>query len=313
MARGITETDVHAAADELVAAGERPTVERIRAHLGTGSPNTVTRWLETWWQGLGRRLQGHALQLALPEAPESVAALAGQWWSLAVASGRQLAEYALAQDRAALQADRSELDQAYATLTIRSRGFEEQLGAARHAEQLALTQAIELQRLVEQLQAQLIETSQQREAALVQAEQANQVGHALQQQLQQQLTAFQTERDQLTQHIRAVEDRAHQEVDRARQDIKELKAALSETTKAHARIEKERAAQMQRDARELASSIQHATAQQARADALQTQLATLKGLPSAVRAALAPRRQRASHPNPQDARGGRSRNTGQKA
>lgn len=47
MARGITETDVHTAADELVAAGERPTVDRIRTHLGTGSPNTVTRWLET--------------------------------------------------------------------------------------------------------------------------------------------------------------------------------------------------------------------------------------------------------------------------
>lgn len=57
MARGITESDVHAAADELVGKGERPTVERIRAHLGTGSPNTVTRWLETWWKRLGTRLR----------------------------------------------------------------------------------------------------------------------------------------------------------------------------------------------------------------------------------------------------------------
>ena len=59
MARGITESDVHTAADEIVGLGERPTVERVRAHLGTGSPNTVTRWLETWWQGLGRRLDAH--------------------------------------------------------------------------------------------------------------------------------------------------------------------------------------------------------------------------------------------------------------
>ena len=44
MARGITEIDVHNAADALVAGGERPTVERIRGYLGTGSPNTVTRW-----------------------------------------------------------------------------------------------------------------------------------------------------------------------------------------------------------------------------------------------------------------------------
>ncbi|CAH0128754.1 hypothetical protein SRABI102_00001 [Stenotrophomonas lactitubi] len=68
MARGITESDVHTAADELVAKGERPTVERIRAHLGTGSPNTVTRWLETWWNRLGTRLQPRRLDF--DDAPD---------------------------------------------------------------------------------------------------------------------------------------------------------------------------------------------------------------------------------------------------
>nr|WP_230598420.1 DNA-binding protein [Xanthomonas albilineans] len=33
--------------------------KRIRAHLGTGSPNTVVRWLDTWRQGLGSRLTQH--------------------------------------------------------------------------------------------------------------------------------------------------------------------------------------------------------------------------------------------------------------
>src|SRR3546814_4557706 len=72
MARGITESDVHSAADAIVDAGERPTVERIRAHLGTGSPNTVTRWLETWWQGLGQRLQAQQASLSSPDAPDAV-------------------------------------------------------------------------------------------------------------------------------------------------------------------------------------------------------------------------------------------------
>jgi hypothetical protein len=36
MARGITESDVHTAADELVAKGERPTVAG-RAMVGTGA------------------------------------------------------------------------------------------------------------------------------------------------------------------------------------------------------------------------------------------------------------------------------------
>lgn len=48
MARGITELDFHQAADSVVLAGERPTVERIRAVLGTGSPNTVIR---IWTRG----------------------------------------------------------------------------------------------------------------------------------------------------------------------------------------------------------------------------------------------------------------------
>ena len=89
MARGITETDVHTAADELVAAGERPTVERIRAHLGTGSPNTVTRHLDTWWKGLGRRLHTQQVRVAVPDAPEVVAALAGEWWERALAAARK--------------------------------------------------------------------------------------------------------------------------------------------------------------------------------------------------------------------------------
>src|SRR5690625_4142636 len=68
MARGLAGNDVHAAAGALADAGERPTVERIRAHLGTGSPNAVTRWLETWWQGLGQRLQANRARLEVPEA-----------------------------------------------------------------------------------------------------------------------------------------------------------------------------------------------------------------------------------------------------
>lgn len=44
MARGTTEQHVHVATDELVAAGKRRTIERIRA---PSSPSKVTRWLDT--------------------------------------------------------------------------------------------------------------------------------------------------------------------------------------------------------------------------------------------------------------------------
>lgn len=255
MARGVTETDVHTAADELVVQGERPTVERVRAHLGTGSPNTVTRWLETWWQGLGTRLHDHAARLSIPEAPEAVLELAGQWWSLALASARSQADLALADNRARLDADRVNLEQLSAALDARSRSIDEQLGVARHAEQLALAQTGELQRLVSQLQGQLAETSLQRDAALSQADQAREACSQLQRQLDHQLASSQAERAQLTEHIRSVENRAHQEVDRSRQEIKELRALLSTANKQRTRQEKEAVTNAQRAGRELRTGL----------------------------------------------------------
>jgi len=293
MARGITETDVHTAADELVTKGERPTVERIRAHLGTGSPNTVTRWLETWWQGLGTRLHGHAARLSVPEAPAAVLELAGQWWSLALTSAHSIADRALADDRAQLEAERADLQQASAALESHSRSIEGQLAAARHAEQLALTQTAELQRLISQLQGQLAETSKQRDTAVAQSDHARDVVSQLQRQLDQQLVTFQAEHARLGEHARAIEDRAYQEVDRSRQEIKELKSQLSAANKERARHERDAATNAQRAARELSRLVQDAASQRARADALETQLSSLKDLSTAVRTALLPAKAKA--------------------
>lgn len=60
MPRGITQDQVDAAADAILGAGGNLTVEKVRATLGTGSPNTVTRMLDTWRSGLAERLhEGH--------------------------------------------------------------------------------------------------------------------------------------------------------------------------------------------------------------------------------------------------------------
>lgn len=49
MARpGITYEEVQNAADTLVGRAESPTIQRVREHLGTGSPNTIHRHLTTW-------------------------------------------------------------------------------------------------------------------------------------------------------------------------------------------------------------------------------------------------------------------------
>lgn len=286
MARGITESDVHGAADELVAAGERPTVERIRAHLGTGSPNTVTRWLETWWRGLGRRLQAHHMRLDIPAAPQAVTALAGEWWGRALAAAQDECAQALAGERDALRQDRQALEDERANFAAEALALRAQLQAARHSEQLAQAQTAELQRLVDQLQLQVQESSQQRDVALARAQELEVAREALQRHLQQGEESARAERDSLTQHLRAVENRAHTEVDRARRETKELSSKLVALDRGRTAVERQHRDQLE-VARKFTAEIQQELARQrARADGLEAQLEDLRSLPIALEAAL---------------------------
>ncbi len=55
-ARGVQTEEVWAAADAVLAQGERPTIERVRQQLGRGSPNTVGPMLDGWYGSLAKRL-----------------------------------------------------------------------------------------------------------------------------------------------------------------------------------------------------------------------------------------------------------------
>lgn len=286
MARGITESDVHGAADELVAAGERPTVERIRAHLGTGSPNTVTRWLETWWHGLGRRLQAQKVRLDIPAAPEVVNALAGEWWGRALAAARDECAQALATEHSALLQDREALDDERIRLATEASALRAELEAARHSQQLAQAQATELQRLVEQVQSQFQELTQQRDMALARGQELEVAREVLQRHLQQAEESARTERESLTQHLRAVENRAHTEVDRARQETKELSSKLSALDKERTSVERRHREQLEAARRATAEIQRELAGQRARADGLEAQLDNLRSLPLALEDAL---------------------------
>lgn len=294
MARGITENDVHHAADALVAGGERPTVERIRAHLGTGSPNTVTRWLETWWQGLGARLAAQQQRLAAPDVPEDVAGLAGEWWTLALNHARVAAEQALAADRAALQEAVEALQRDRATFEAEAIALRDQISAAAHARDVAAAQAAELQRLASRLEHQLEETTLHRDAAVARTADAQAAHLALEARIQALQDAAHTERESLAQHVRAVEDRAYTEIDRARQETKELQGQLTAATRQAAATEKSLRERLEQTDRKAVAATRDADAQQARADALEGQLAALRDLPAvlqtALREATAPRK-----------------------
>jgi hypothetical protein len=68
--RGIREAQVWAAADALLQEGLRPTIERVRQKIGSGSPNPVSPMLERWFATLGKRLDGHGARLADGEAQQ---------------------------------------------------------------------------------------------------------------------------------------------------------------------------------------------------------------------------------------------------
>lgn len=286
MARGITEIDVHTAADALVDAGERPTVERIRAHLGTGSPNTVTRWLETWWQGLGQRLQAHRARLAVPEAPDAVAEVAGELWRLALESAHESALEGVAADRTALDDARAAFQAERDAFAAEASTLRDKLAAAVHTEHVATSQAAELRRLVSQLEAQITELAQQRDAALRRAAEADAARQAADSRLQALQDAAQSERETMARHVQATEDRAHAEVDRARQESRELKGLVASLRKEQAAAKKAHLQAIEQSSAKALDAQREAEIQRAKAEALEAQLAQLRDLPAALQSVL---------------------------
>lgn len=86
--RGVQREDVWAAADAVLLAGEKPTIERVRQHLGSGSPNTVGPLLEQWFKHLGRRIQDPGAFAAPAGVPDPVMQVAQHLWETALAHTR---------------------------------------------------------------------------------------------------------------------------------------------------------------------------------------------------------------------------------
>jgi hypothetical protein len=181
----ITEKDVHCAADALLVAGERPTIERVRLKLGRGSPNTITGFLNTWFAQLGERLAGGGRA----GVPEPVLAAARELWQDAqnaaraeIQTDRAAHEAELALERHALDERAQGLDAATARLAAREADLEVAVTALR--EQLEAAQ--ELART-------LVQQRDAAEAARAQAQTAARVAHEEAEALRERLTQQQTE------------------------------------------------------------------------------------------------------------------------
>lgn len=126
--RGIQPADVFAAADALLAEGQRPTIERVRLKIGRGSPNTVSPLLERWFATLSARMAGAApgSSSAGQEAtsvPAAVQSAARLLWDTARREAQAQEQCAQASVRDELQAREEALEEGLATLTQREAAF----------------------------------------------------------------------------------------------------------------------------------------------------------------------------------------------
>ena len=149
--RGVGARDVHRAADALLREGERPTIEKVRAKLGTGSPNTINPLLDAWWHTLSQRLD--AGPAALHRLPESVVLAAEALWMHALEEGRRRASQEQASAGRAIATDKQRLEVRSHVLSLREGELEARL-RDRESERAALeSQLRELTTLLRKEQA----------------------------------------------------------------------------------------------------------------------------------------------------------------
>jgi chromosome segregation ATPase len=271
MAVGVPENDVFAAADAVLARGERPTVERVRLELGRGSPARVGGLLDIWWARLAERLNG---ETRLPILPSEVSQAFVSVWQQAIHLAQGVAELALTEQRQVLELERERLavveDQARQDV-VKGRQQVLEAVAGRQAAELRLS---DLDLLLVQRQAQIEELQQQRDVLLRERHDTQLQYQALQQDLQALRQKYEQDRIDQDSYLRGVEDRAHREIDRARE---EGKAALSQF-KAASRKNDDLQRKLESLQQELGQAQQSAAAQFARAETLEQQLIHIRQL-----------------------------------
>ena len=235
-ARGVQTDEVWAAADAVLAQGERPTIERVRQQLGRGSPNTVGPMLDGWYGSLAKRLvagpaenaDGGAEENALPPPVlRAVKAL----WARALQQSQEHAAQALAVAQAgvdaqaqALAAERDALAQDAQRLKDRT----EALAAAMQAKDEQISnlarQLTEMQQTLAQghTEIETLRRSLAEQAATAQSERQN---------ARAKDEEHRKERERLEQRATAQERRLLEEIDRARQDAKRVARQWAEDAK----------------------------------------------------------------------------------
>jgi DNA repair exonuclease SbcCD ATPase subunit len=232
--RGVQEADVWGAADVLLSKGLRPTIERVRQQIGRGSPNTVSPMIERWFCSLSQRIVGGTAPPAGNDAdgvPVSVRNAMRLLWETARREAEQSQEAALEQAREALSAKEADFEGKKSGFAQREMAFTETRASLDQA--LASSQQAR-EALEHQVKALALEGLKQREAAAREVVRLNALlldAQAAAERLRQEHAVAQGVRDQdlrdaIERHT-AQERRMLEDVDRARQEAKQLSTGLA--------------------------------------------------------------------------------------
>ena len=278
MARtGVTEHQVHHAADALLRAGERPTIERVRALLGTGSPNTLIRLLDTWWAELGARLTVQEHKLALPDAPPEVVVAASALWTAALAHATALAATYLDRDRAQLEKQRRDVVQSEREMRDQRDLAEDDARRAREAQAVTQTRFTDVERLADQLASQLTDVKEQRATLGSERDDLALRLATAEQRLVDQSEKATVQRHALETQFRTSEDRWLQEVDRSRQEVSRLQARLAKTEQVAQTTVQRSLQDLEAVRTSLRASERALAASESKAATLETEVARLHG------------------------------------
>jgi Plasmid replication region DNA-binding N-term len=115
--RAVSQSDVSHAADALLRGGERPTIDKVRAKIGKGSPNTINPMLDAWWKTLSARLDSGPA--ALHRLPETVAHVAEALWMQALEEAKRRAALEQRDSARLADLDKQRLELRSHVLTLR--------------------------------------------------------------------------------------------------------------------------------------------------------------------------------------------------
>ncbi|MDB5778861.1 MAG: hypothetical protein JWP93_1226 [Polaromonas sp.] len=229
--RGIQQEDVWAAADSLIADGQRPTIERVRQKIGRGSPNTVSPMLEDWFATLGTRIGVNKGSDGLGDIPNVLKQALKDAWVIALTKGREESALEIAQAQADLaQATRAlneratDLDQTEQIGRIKRQSLEDALDAAIKNHDDALARLREAQELASKREKE-IESLQDKLAAVETERASERRSH------QDAVADYVRERKKSEERAQSTQQKLLEEIDRARQETKKMTGEAQKSEK----------------------------------------------------------------------------------